>query len=74
MATKTTENLLEKISEVVDQSKASYMHQRSQNKNLFDMYRGKLSSTTVAMVTKENLFSLDTASKNCQKITSSVYI
>ena len=74
MVAKTIENLLEKISEVVDQSKTSYMHQRNQNKKLFDMNWGKLSLTMVAMVTRENLFSLDTASKNCQKIISSAYI
>ena len=59
MVAKTIENLLEKISEVVDQSKTSYMHQRNQNKKLFDMYRGKLSLTMVAMVNRENLFTLD---------------
>ena len=74
MVAETIENLQEKISEVVDQSKTSYMHQRNQNKKLFDMNRGKLSLTTVSMVTRENLFSLDTVSKNCQKIISSVYI
>ena len=67
MVAKTIENLLEKISEVVDQSKTSYMHQRNQNIKLFDMSWGKLSLTAVAMVTRENLFSLDTVSKNCQK-------
>ena len=35
------------------------MHQRNQNKELFDMYRGKLSLTMVAMVNRENLFTLD---------------
>ena len=74
MVTKTIENLLAKISEVVDQSKTSYMHQTIQNKKVFDLYRGKFSLTTVAMVTEENLFSLDMASKNCQKIISFVHI
>ena len=68
MIAKTIENLLVKISEVVDQSKTSYMHQTNPNKTLLDLYRGKLSVTTVAMVTRENLFFLDTISKNCQKI------
>ena len=36
MVAKIIENLLEKISEVVDQSKTSYMHQRNQNKKFFD--------------------------------------
>ena len=67
MVTKTRENILAKISEVVDQSKTSYMHQINQNKKLFDLYRGKLSLRTVAMATRGNLFSLDTVSKNCQK-------
>ena len=74
MVTKTIENLLAKMSEIVDQSKISYMHQTTQNKKLFDLYRGKFSLATVAMVTGENLFSFDTVSKNCQKIISSVYI
>ena len=78
MVTKTIENLLAKIwikvKEVVAQSKISYMHQTNQNKKLFDLYRGKFSSTVVAMVTRENLFSLDTVSKNWQKVISSVYI
>ena len=74
MVAKTIENLPEKISEVVDQCKTSYLHQRNHNKKLSDMSWGKLSLTTVAMVTRENLFSLDTVSKNCQKIISSVYI
>ena len=51
MVAKTIENILEKISK--------YMHQRNQNKKLFDMYRGKLSLTMVAMVNRENLFTLD---------------
>ena len=50
MVTKTIENLLAKISEVVDQSKTSYMHQPNQYKKLLDLYRGKISLTTVAMV------------------------
>ena len=74
MIAKTIENLLRKIPEVVNQSKTSYMHQKNTNKKLFDLYRGKLSLTTVAIVTWENLFFLDTVSKNCQKIISSVYI
>ena len=74
MVDKAIENLLEKISEIVDQSKTSCMHQRNQNKKLFDMNRGKLSLTMVAMVTRENLFSLDMVSKNCQKIICSAYI
>ena len=74
MVPKTKENLLEKISEVMDQSKTSYMHQRNYNKKLFDMYRGKLSLKMVAMVTRENLFSFDTVSRNCQKIIFSLYI
>ena len=74
MLTKTIENLLAKISEVVDQSKTSYMHQTTRNKKLFDLYRGKFSLITIAMVTRENLFSLDTVSRNSQKIISSVYI
>ena len=74
MVAKTIENLREKISEVVDQSKTLYMHQRNQNKNLFDMSRRKHSLTIVAMVTRENLFSLDAVSKNCQKIISATYI
>ena len=64
MGAKTIENLLEKISEVVDESKTSYMHQRNQNKNLLDMYRRKLSLAMVAMVTREGLFSLDTVPKD----------
>ena len=36
MVTKTIENLLAKISEVMDQSKPSYMHQTNQNKKMFD--------------------------------------
>ena len=68
MIAKTIENLLVKISEVVDRSKTSYMHQTNPNKTLLDLHRGKLSVTTVAMVTRENLFFLDTISKNCQKI------
>ena len=51
----------------MDQSKTSYMHQTNQNKKYFDLYREKLSLTTVPMVTRENLFSLDTISKNCKK-------
>ena len=74
MVDKAIENLLEKISEIVDQSKTSSMHQRNQNKKLFDMKREKFSLTMVLMVTRENLFSLDTVSKNCQKIISSAYI
>ena len=74
MVAKTIENILENISEVVDQSKTSYMHQRNQNNKLSDIYREKLSLKMVAIVTRENLFSLDTVSKNCQKIISSVYI
>ena len=74
MVAKTIENLLENISEVVDQSKTSYIHQGNQNKKLSDMCRGKFSLTMVAMVTKENLFSLDKVSKNCQKIISSAHI
>ena len=50
------------------------MHQTTQNKIFFDLYRGKLSLTTVAMVTRENLFSFDTVSKNYQKIISTVSI
>ena len=73
MVAKTIENLLEKISEVVDQSKTSCIHQRNQNIKLFDIYRGKLSLTMVAMATRENLFSLDMVPKNCQKIISSAY-
>ena len=73
MVAKTIESLLEKISEVVDSSKTSYMHQRSQN-GLFDKYRGKLSLKTVAMVTRENFFFLDKVSKNCQKIISLAFI
>ena len=65
MVTITIENLLEKITEVVNQIKTSYMHQTNQNKKLFDIYGGNLSLTTVAMVTKENLFSLETVSKHC---------
>ena len=60
MVAKTIENLREKISEVVDQSKTLYIHQRNQNKKLLDVYRGKLSVTTVAMVTREILFFLET--------------
>ena len=67
MVTKIIENLLAKISEVVDQSKTSSMHYRNQNKKLFDLGRENFSLTTVAMVNRENLFSLDTVSKNCQK-------
>ena len=74
MVARTIKNLLAKISEVVDQNKISYMHQTNENKKLLDLYRGNLSLTTVAMVTRENLFSLDTVSKNCQKVISSVYI
>ena len=74
MVDKAIENLLEKISEIVDQSKTSSMHQRNQNEKLFDMKREKFSLTMVLMVTRENLFSLDTVSKNCQKIISSAYI
>ena len=74
MVAKTIENLREKISEVVDQSKTLYIHQRNQNKKLLDVYRGKLSVTTVAMVTREILFFFETVSKNCQKKISSVYI
>ena len=74
MVARTIKNLLAKISEVVDQNKISYMHQTNKNKKLLDLYRGNLSLTTVAMVTRENLFSLDTVSKNCQKVISSVYI
>ena len=66
MEAKTIENLLEKISEVVDQSKTSYMHPRNQRKKLLDMYRGKLSLTMVAVVTRENLVPLDMVSKNCK--------
>ena len=51
MIAKTIENLLKKIPEVVNQSKTSYMHQKNTNKKLFDLYRGKLSLTTVAIVT-----------------------
>ena len=51
MVAKTVGDFLEKISEVVDQSKTLYMHQRNQNKKLLDIYRGKLSLTTAAMVT-----------------------
>ena len=68
MVAKTIENLLEKISEVVDQSKTSYIHKRNQNKKSFDMHWGKISLTTVAMITRKNLFSLDMVSKNCQKM------
>ena len=74
MVTKTMKNFLAKMSEVVDQSKTSYMHQTNQNKKLFDLYRGKLSSIIVALITRKNLFSLDTVPKNCQEIISSVYI
>ena len=74
MVARTIKNLLAKISEVVDQNKISYMHQTNENKKLLDLYWGNLSLTTVAMVTRENLFSLDTVSKNCQKVISSVYI
>ena len=74
MVDKAIENLLEKISGIVDQSKTSSMHQRNQNKKLFDMKREKFSLTMVLMVTRENLFSLDTVLKNCQKIISSAYI
>ena len=74
MVARTIKNLLAKISEVVDQNKISYMYQTNENKKLLDLYRGNLSLTTVAMVTRENLFSLDTVSKNCQKVISSVYI
>ena len=49
-----TENLA-KISEVVDQSKTSYMHQRNQNKKLFGVYRGKHSLSMVAMVTRDTV-------------------
>ena len=74
MVAKTIEHFLAKISEVVDQSKTSYLHQTNQNEKLLDLYRGKLSLTVVTMVTRENPFSLDTVSRNCQKIISSVYI
>ena len=74
MVAKTIESLLEKISQVVDPSKTSYMHQRSQNEKLFDKYREKLSLKAVAMVTRENLFFLDKVSKNCQKIIFLAYI
>ena len=66
MVAKTIENFLEKISEIVDQSKTSYMHQRNQTKKLFDTNWGKLFLTMVTMVTRENLFSLDTVSKSAK--------
>ena len=59
--------LLEKKSDVVGQSKTSYIHQIYHNKKLFDMSRGDLSLTMIAMIIREG-------SKNCQKIISFVYI